>query len=69
MSPDGDPSHRLAILMASEIDDRFGLPCFTDEDRRLYFDLSAVERIHLRSVSAFRAATRLLQSQAAVLHL
>ena len=44
MSPDGDRSHRLAILTASEIDDRFGLPCFTDEDRRLYFDLSAVER-------------------------
>ena len=44
MSPDGDRSHRLAILTASEIDDLFGLPCFTDEDRRLYFDLSAVER-------------------------
>jgi hypothetical protein len=31
MSPDGDRSHRLAILTASEIDDLFGLPCFTDE--------------------------------------
>jgi len=44
MSPDGDRSHRLAILTASEIHDLFGLPCFTDEDRRLYFDRSAVER-------------------------
>ena len=37
-------SHRLEILTASEIEDLFGLPCFTDEDRRLYFDLGAVEQ-------------------------
>jgi Domain of unknown function (DUF4158) len=44
MSPDADRSHRLAILSASEIDDLFGWPRFTEEDRRLYFDLSPVEQ-------------------------
>jgi Domain of unknown function (DUF4158) len=37
-------SHRLEILTASEIDDVFGLPRFTGEDRRLYFDLSSAEQ-------------------------
>jgi Domain of unknown function (DUF4158) len=36
-------SHRLEILTTSEIDDVFGLPRFTGEDRRLYFDLSSAE--------------------------
>jgi Domain of unknown function (DUF4158) len=53
MSQDGDRSHRLAILTASEIDDLFGLPGFTDENRRLYFDLSAVEQ---EAVSAYTFA-------------
>ena len=44
MSQDDNRSHRLAILTASEIDDLFGLPRFTEEDRRLYFDLSPVEQ-------------------------
>jgi TnpA family transposase len=44
MFPDADRSHRLAILSAGEIDDLFGLPRFTEEDRRLHFDLSAVEQ-------------------------
>jgi hypothetical protein len=44
MSQDGNRSHRLSILTASEIDDLFGLPSVTDEDRRLYFGLSAVEQ-------------------------
>jgi hypothetical protein len=34
-------SHRLAILTTREIDELYGLPRFTDDERRLYFDLSA----------------------------
>jgi hypothetical protein len=40
MAPD---SHRLSILTASEIDDLYGLPRFTNEDRRRYFDLREIE--------------------------
>ena len=43
MFPDADRSHRLEILTASEIEDWYGLPRFTSDDRRLYFDLTAVE--------------------------
>ena len=32
---------RLSILSTDEIDELFGLPHFSDDDRRLYFDLSA----------------------------
>ena len=32
---------RLSILSSHEIDELFGLPNFSDDDRRLYFDLSA----------------------------
>jgi hypothetical protein len=34
---------RLSILTAQEVDDLYGLPRFTEDDRRLYFDLSPVE--------------------------
>jgi TnpA family transposase len=61
MSRDGDRSHRLAILTASEIDDLFGLPCFTDENRRLYFDLSAVEQEAARAYTFTVAAHFVLQ--------
>src|SRR6266446_776890 len=37
-------ARRLAILTAGEVDDLYGLPRFTAEDRRLYFDLSAAAR-------------------------
>ena len=43
MFPEADRSHRLEILSASEIEDLYGLPRFTSDDRRLYFDLKAVE--------------------------
>lgn len=36
-------SHRLAILSAQEVDELYGLPRFTEEDRQLYFDFSAAE--------------------------
>jgi hypothetical protein len=35
---------RLPLLSAEEIDDLYAIPRFADEDRRLYFDLSATER-------------------------
>jgi TnpA family transposase len=35
---------RLSILTAQEAEDLYGLPCFTEDDRRLYFDLSPAER-------------------------
>ena len=37
-------SHRLSLLTAKEIDDLYGLPHFTEEDRHHYFDLSVPER-------------------------
>jgi TnpA family transposase len=47
-------SRRLSILTAREIDDLYGLPRFTDEDRRLYFELSTAER---EAVDAVRTAS------------
>jgi hypothetical protein len=41
-------SRRLSILTQREIDDLYGLPRFTEEDRQLYFDLSAAEEAHPR---------------------
>jgi hypothetical protein len=72
MSLQADRSHRLAILTASEIDDLFGLPRFTEEDRQLYFDLSPVEQEAAAAYNfpvggAFRAAAWILQSPATIL--
>jgi hypothetical protein len=36
-------SRRLSILATREIDDLYGLPQFTEDGRRLYFDLSPAE--------------------------
>src|SRR5206468_4748424 len=36
-------SRRLAILTAREINELYGLPCFTDQKRCIYFDLSPAE--------------------------
>jgi Domain of unknown function (DUF4158) len=49
-------SRRLDILSAREITDLYGLPSFTDEERRLYFDLSESERA---AVDALLPATAL----------
>jgi TnpA family transposase len=51
-------SHRLSILSDQEIEDLYGLPKFTDDDRLLYFDLSPAEKaaagaIKTASVAAF----------------
>ncbi len=49
-------SRRLSILSAEEVEALYSLPRFTEDDRRLYFDLSAAERetvvaIHTVSVA------------------
>jgi hypothetical protein len=36
-------SRRLSILSAKEVDDLYGLPNFTSDERYLYFDLSKAE--------------------------
>lgn len=42
--PSATSSHRLNILTPEEIEDLYGLPQFTDDDRNLYFDLNPPER-------------------------
>ena len=38
-------------------DDLYGLPCFTDQDRHLYFDLNVLERAAVTAVhTAWRYA-------------
>nr|MBS0021077.1 hypothetical protein [Gammaproteobacteria bacterium] len=44
----GADSRRLSILTAREIDDLYGLPRFTENDRVLYFDLSPAQRLGLK---------------------
>lgn len=51
-------AHRLSILNDDEIEDLYGLPRFTDENRQLYFDLSPAEKaaagaIRTASVAAY----------------
>jgi hypothetical protein len=46
-------SRRLSILTAAEIDALHGLPRFTEDNRRLHFDLSRTERLLVvRTMSA-----------------
>ena len=52
-------SSRLSILSAREIDELYGLPRFTEEDRRLYFDLSVPERETVKAVHTTAAAVHL----------
>jgi hypothetical protein len=51
---------RLSILTQREIDDLYGLPRFSDEDRCLYFDLSAVEQSAVGGVHTSSAAVHLV---------
>lgn len=37
-------SHRLGLLSAEEIQDIYGLPSFTDEDREAHFELTPAEQ-------------------------
>lgn len=53
-------SRRLSILTAREIDDLYGLPRFTEDDRHLYFDLSAAERTAVGAVRTASSAIHLV---------
>jgi hypothetical protein len=53
-------SRRLSILTAAEIDDLYGLPRFTEDDRRLHFDLSRTERRLVDRVRTMSAAVHLI---------
>jgi hypothetical protein len=53
-------SRRLSILTAQEIDDLYGLPRFTEDDRRLYFDLSPTERELVDGVITISVAVHLV---------
>lgn len=51
----------MTILTAEEIEDLFGFPHFTDEDRHLYFDLSTPERAAVDAHTASVATHLILQ--------
>ena len=53
-------SRRLSILTKSEIDDLYGLPRFSDDDRSLFFDLSAVEQKAVDAVHTCSSAVHLI---------
>jgi hypothetical protein len=52
-------SRRLAILSAKEVDDLYGLPHFTEDERYLYFDLSTAERKVVAAVRTVSVAVHL----------
>jgi hypothetical protein len=51
----------LAILTTREIDELYGLPRITDDERRFYFDLSATEREAVDSMHVGTAINFVLQ--------
>jgi hypothetical protein len=53
-------SRRLSILTASEVDDLYGLPRFTEDDRQLYVELSPAERKAVDGVHTTSAAVHLV---------
>jgi hypothetical protein len=53
-------SRRLSILTAQEVDELYGLPRFTEEDRRLYFALSPAERDLVDIVYTISVAVHLI---------
>ena len=53
-------SRRLSILTTQEIDDLFGLPHFTENDRRFFFDLNPAERDLVDSVYTISVAVHLI---------
>jgi hypothetical protein len=53
-------SRRLAILTAREINELYGLPCFTNEERCIYFDLSPAERDAVDAVHTDAAAVHMV---------
>ncbi len=53
-------SRRLAILTVREINELYGLPSFTDEERCIYFDLSPAERDAVDAVHTDAAAVHMV---------
>lgn len=53
-------SRRLSILSAQEVEELYGLPRFTEDDRRLYFDLGPAERELVGGVFTFSVAVHLI---------
>lgn len=53
-------SRRLSILSASEVDDLYAMPRFTDDERRLYFDLSEPERAAAGAIRTASVAVHLI---------
>ncbi len=53
-------SRRLSILSTQEINEIFERPNFTDDERRLYFDLSASERALVDAVFTTSVAVNLI---------
>jgi len=53
-------SRRLSILTQREIDDLYGLPRFTAEDRQFYFELSAEEEARVRAMHTDSAKTHFI---------
>src|ERR1035441_5404768 len=51
---------RLSILTAQEVNDLYALPRFTEDDRRLYFDLSPVELDLVHGVYTISVAVHLV---------
>ena len=53
-------SRRLSILSHQEVDELYGRPRFTEDDRRLYFDLGPAERELVGGVFTFSVAVHLI---------
>lgn len=55
-----DHSHRLSVLSPQEIDDIYSLPHLTQEERRLYFDLSPTEHDAVKAMRTLSSAVYLI---------
>ena len=53
-------SRRLSILSEGEIDEVFGLPNFSDDERQLYFELSTIERDTINAIRTTSVAVNLI---------
>jgi hypothetical protein len=57
--PDRYRSHRLEILTSDEMEELFGLPRFTEDGRRIYFDFDPGE-LHAAAAYTFAPAPHFL---------
>ena len=58
-TPQAPGALRLTILTAQEVAEIYDLPCFTEEDRQIYFDLSPQEQAAVEAVQTHAAAIHL----------